>query len=67
MSPEDNEKFMANIQLCQKESGASEADISDLFSRVMPTTKPAKCFNECIMNKLEMVSNHQFNVTVQPT
>lgn len=57
MSPEDNEKFVTGIHLCQKESGASDADVSDLYSRVMPTTKPAKCFNECILGKLEIVSN----------
>lgn len=57
MSPEESEKFFTYIQICKNETGATEADVGDLYNRVLPTTKPAKCLNACVFDKIEIVSS----------
>lgn len=56
MSREESEKFMADVYLCKNETGAADTDIEDLYNRVLPTTKQAKCLNLCVFKKLDIVS-----------
>lgn len=56
MPTEEATRFMADVNLCKTEAGATDADVGDLYNRVLPTTKPAKCFNACVLNKLAIVS-----------
>lgn len=63
MSPEESEMFMTDVHLCKNETGATDADVADLYNRVLPTTKPAKCFNACVFDKIEIVSHPTDHIT----
>lgn len=56
MSPEAGEKFMNDVNTCKTQSGATDVDVKDLYEHSLPTTKPAKCLNACVMMKLGVVS-----------
>lgn len=46
----------AQAGICKNETGASDKDVTDMLNYVAPTTKVTKCLNECILNKLGVVS-----------
>lgn len=54
--PEDHERFMNDMELCKRQTNASDMDISEWMYRVTPTTKEAKCLNACLSNQLGIVS-----------
>lgn len=56
MMAEETEKFMADIASCKNLTGASDADVEDLYNRKLPANRAAKCFNKCMFTKLEIVS-----------
>lgn len=56
MSPEEGQKFINDVNTCKNLTNATDLDVKDLYERSIPTTKPAKCLNACVMMKLGVVS-----------
>jgi len=54
------DQFGLDVEACRNETGASITDLNELDARMIPTTKIAKCFNACVMNKLGIMKENQF-------
>lgn len=40
---------------CKEKEGASDAEVDDMVDKKMPSTKPAKCLNACMMEQFGIV------------
>lgn len=45
---------------CQSKEGASDADVSELAARNVPTTQTGKCLHACVHEMLGLVSEQIF-------
>ncbi|KAJ6636628.1 General odorant-binding protein 19d [Pseudolycoriella hygida] len=59
MTPE-HAKFIGEVNKCKTESGATDEEVEDLYNRIIPTTKSAKCFNACVMEKTQILQGGKF-------
>lgn len=41
---------------CKEKEGASDADVEEMINKKIPTNKPAKCLNACMMDQFGVVS-----------
>lgn len=57
MSSEESEDAYMDSTDCKNETGASDKDLEEIINRTGPTTKTAKCFTACHLNKLGVVSS----------
>ncbi|XP_061397291.1 general odorant-binding protein 28a-like [Musca vetustissima] len=48
--------FMAKLEECKTDAGATDADVKDILGKVPASTAEGKCLRSCIMKKYEMMT-----------
>lgn len=46
---------------CKTKEGATDADVDDMVDKKLPSTKPAKCLNACMMEQFGVVCDRENN------
>lgn len=61
MDPKLKDRLTAMITDCQKTSRASEADLSAIREKKMPTSHEGQCLMECVFSATKIMNNGNFD------
>ena len=62
MSDEQMQMVQTVMMNCKSQEGPSDSDIGEVRGYLVPSTKPGRCFNACLMEHFGLIVDGKFSV-----